>query len=67
MAGLGIRDRASNDEGGDPDEVMACCGDIPMLETLAAVKFLRDKLLDHKAYIHRHGEDMPGIRDWKRA
>ena len=28
---------ASNDEGGEPDVVMACCGDVPTLETLAAV------------------------------
>jgi xylulose-5-phosphate/fructose-6-phosphate phosphoketolase len=183
-AGLGIWGWASNDAGGDPDVVMACCGDIPTLETLAAVEilrqhfpelkirvvnvvdlmtlqpqsehphglsdkdfdvlftrdkpiifafhgyplliheltyrrtnhnnihvrgfkeegttttpfdmvvlneldrfhlvgdvidrvpglgsraaytkqFLRDKLLDHKAYIHKHGEDMPEIRNWK--
>jgi xylulose-5-phosphate/fructose-6-phosphate phosphoketolase len=40
-AGLGIWEWASNDEGGDPDVVMACCGDVPTLETLAAVKILR--------------------------
>ena len=32
---------ASNDHGGEPDVVMACCGDVPTLETLAAVDILR--------------------------
>ena len=36
-AGLGIWEWASNDKGGEPDVVMACCGDVPTLETLAAV------------------------------
>jgi len=40
-AGIGIWKWASNDEGGEPDVVMACCGDIPTLETLAAVDLLR--------------------------
>ena len=40
-AGLGIWPWASNDQGGDPDVVMACCGDVPTLETLAAVELLR--------------------------
>ena len=40
-AGLGIWEWASNDRGGDPDVVMACCGDVPTLETLAAVDLLR--------------------------
>src|SRR5262249_47050182 len=40
-AGIGIWEWASNDEGGEPDVIMACCGDIPTLETLAAVNFLR--------------------------
>ncbi len=40
-AGLGIWDWASNDQGGEPDVVMACAGDIPTLETLAAVDLLR--------------------------
>ncbi|RIL10002.1 MAG: phosphoketolase [Proteobacteria bacterium] len=40
-AGLGIWEWASNDRGGEPDLVMACCGDIPTLETLAAVDLLR--------------------------
>jgi xylulose-5-phosphate/fructose-6-phosphate phosphoketolase len=40
-AGLGIWEWASNDRGGTPDVVMACCGDVPTLETLAAVDLLR--------------------------
>jgi xylulose-5-phosphate/fructose-6-phosphate phosphoketolase len=40
-AGIGIWDWASNDHGGEPDVVMACCGDVPTLETLAAVQLLR--------------------------
>ncbi|MDD3762903.1 MAG: phosphoketolase family protein [Nevskiales bacterium] len=40
-AGIGIWDWASNDEG-EPDVVMACAGDVPTLETLAAVKILRE-------------------------
>jgi xylulose-5-phosphate/fructose-6-phosphate phosphoketolase len=39
--GIGIWDWASNDQGAEPDVVMACCGDIPTLETLAAVDYLR--------------------------
>src|SRR5262249_2830931 len=44
-AGAGIWLWASND-GGDPDVVMACAGDIPTLETLAAVTILRDYVPD---------------------
>jgi len=40
-AGIGIWEWASNDRGGEPDVVMACCGDTPTLETLAAVDILR--------------------------
>src|SRR6266536_222774 len=39
--GIGIWEWASSDRGGDPDVVMACSGDIPTLETLAAVELLR--------------------------
>ena len=39
--GVGIWEFASNDKGSEPDVVMACCGDVPTLETLAAVEFLR--------------------------
>jgi xylulose-5-phosphate/fructose-6-phosphate phosphoketolase len=39
--GLGIWEWASNDHGSEPDVVMACCGDVPTLETLAAVDLLR--------------------------
>jgi len=42
--GIGIWDWASNDQGGDPDVVMACAGDIPTLETLAATDLLRRHL-----------------------
>ncbi len=44
--GLGIWDWASNDQGTEPDVVMACCGDVPTLETLAAVDLLRQHLPD---------------------
>ncbi len=47
-AGIGIWEWASNDEGGEPDVVMACCGDVPTLETLAAVKLLRGQFPDLK-------------------
>jgi xylulose-5-phosphate/fructose-6-phosphate phosphoketolase len=43
-AGVGVWDWASNDGGGEPDVVMACCGDVPTLETLAAVQILRERL-----------------------
>ncbi len=46
--GLGIWQWASNDQGSEPDVVMACCGDVPTLETLAAVDFLRKNLPDLK-------------------
>ncbi|HTW66418.1 MAG TPA: phosphoketolase family protein [Bryobacteraceae bacterium] len=47
-AGLGIWDWASNDQGAEPDVVMACCGDIPTLETLAAVDLLHKLCADVK-------------------
>jgi xylulose-5-phosphate/fructose-6-phosphate phosphoketolase len=40
-AGIGIWEWASNDRGGEPDVVMACSGDVPTLETLAAVDLIR--------------------------
>ncbi|HTX35418.1 MAG TPA: phosphoketolase family protein [Bryobacteraceae bacterium] len=46
--GLGIWGWASNDQGVEPDVVMACCGDVPTLETLAAVDLLRRNLPDLK-------------------
>jgi xylulose-5-phosphate/fructose-6-phosphate phosphoketolase len=47
-AGVGIWDWASNDQGAEPDVVMACCGDVPTLETLAAVDLLRKLVPDLK-------------------
>ncbi|HTQ54530.1 MAG TPA: phosphoketolase family protein [Bryobacteraceae bacterium] len=46
--GIGIWEWASTDDGVEPDVVMACCGDIPTLETLAAVDFLRSRFPDLK-------------------
>ncbi len=43
-AGVGIWQWASNDQGAEPDVVMACCGDVPTLETLAAVSIMREHL-----------------------
>jgi xylulose-5-phosphate/fructose-6-phosphate phosphoketolase len=43
-AGIGIWEWASNDKGEEPDVVMACAGDVPTLETLAAVDLLRKYL-----------------------
>jgi xylulose-5-phosphate/fructose-6-phosphate phosphoketolase len=43
-AGIGIWDWASNDQGSEPDVVMACAGDVPTLETLAAVDLLRKEI-----------------------
>jgi len=50
-AGLGIWEWASNDKGGEPDVVMACCGDIPTLETVAAVDILRKHVPDLKVRV----------------
>ena len=50
-AGIGIWDWASNDQGGEPDVVMACCGDVPTLETLAAVDLLRKHLPELKVRV----------------
>jgi xylulose-5-phosphate/fructose-6-phosphate phosphoketolase len=49
--GLGIWDWASNDEGGEPDVVLGCCGDIPTLETLAAAALLREHLPELKVRV----------------
>jgi xylulose-5-phosphate/fructose-6-phosphate phosphoketolase len=49
--GIGIWEWASNDRGGEPDVVMACAGDVPTLETLAAVTLLREHLPDLKVRV----------------
>jgi xylulose-5-phosphate/fructose-6-phosphate phosphoketolase len=49
--GLGIWEWASNDDKGEPDVVLACCGDVPTLETLAAAAILREHLPDLKVRV----------------
>ncbi|MEU8168948.1 phosphoketolase family protein [Micromonospora sp. NPDC049004] len=46
--GLGIWEWASSDGGSEPDVVLACCGDVPTLETLAATELLREHLPELK-------------------
>src|SRR4029077_20089054 len=48
--GIGILDFASNDDGG-PDVVMACAGDVPTLEVLAAVTLLQEHLPELKVRV----------------
>ncbi len=50
-AGIGIWEWASNDRGGDPDVVLACAGDVPSLETLAASQLLREHLPELKVRV----------------
>ncbi len=47
-AGIGIWDWASNDQGSEPDVVMAAAGDVPTIETLAAISILREHVPDLK-------------------
>jgi phosphoketolase len=49
--GIGIWQWASNDQAVKPDVVMACCGDVPTLETLAAVSILHEHLPDLKTRV----------------
>jgi len=46
--GIGVWKWASNDLGGEPDLVMACCGDVPTMEALAAVSILREHVPEVK-------------------
>jgi len=50
-SGIGIWEWASNDKGHEPDVIMACCGDVPTIETLAAVDMLRDYAPDLKVRV----------------
>jgi len=49
--GIGIWEWASNDDQGEPEVVLACCGDIPTLETLAAAGILRERIPDLKVRV----------------
>lgn len=70
--GISIWTWASNDDGIEPDAVMACCGDVPTLETLAAVSILRSHLPDLKIRVinivdllklERHTQHTHGLTD----
>ena len=70
--GIGIWQWASNDRGVEPDVVMACCGDTPTLETLAAVTILHHHLPELKIRVvnvvdlmklQPHGEHPHGLTD----
>ncbi|HYB47790.1 MAG TPA: phosphoketolase family protein, partial [Streptosporangiaceae bacterium] len=50
-AGIGIWEWASSDQGGEPDVVMACCGDVPTLETLAAADLIRRHIPELKVRV----------------
>jgi len=50
-SGIGIWEWASNDKGTEPDVVMACAGDVPTIETLAAVDLLRQHIPDLKVRV----------------
>ena len=50
-AGIGVWEWASNDRGGEPDVVMACAGDVPTLETLAAVDLAMQMIPDLKVRV----------------
>jgi xylulose-5-phosphate/fructose-6-phosphate phosphoketolase len=72
-SGIGIWEWASNDKGAEPDVVMACCGDVPTLETLAAVDILREQAPDLKVRVInvvdlmtlQHKEEHPhGLSNW---
>jgi xylulose-5-phosphate/fructose-6-phosphate phosphoketolase len=71
-AGIGIWEWASNDRGSEPDVVMGCAGDVPTLETLAAVDLLRHHVPDLKIRVvnvvdlmtlQPHGEHSHGLTD----
>ena len=49
--GLGAWDWASNDDGGEPDVVLGCAGDVPTLETLAGAAILREHLPELKVRV----------------
>jgi xylulose-5-phosphate/fructose-6-phosphate phosphoketolase len=49
--GIGIWEWASNDEGDEPDVVLACAGDVPTLETLAATAIVRERLPELKVRV----------------
>ena len=56
--GIGIWDWASNDEGGEPDVVMASAGDIPTQEALAATALLRRGVSRHQDPLHQRGRSV---------
>lgn len=71
-AGIGIWEWASNDDGSGPDVVLACAGDVPTIETLAAVEILRREVPELRVRVvnvvdlmtlQPHGEHPSGLSD----
>ena len=62
--GVGIWDWASNDQGADPDAVMASAGDVPTLEALAAVDLLREAFPGYPYSLRkcRRFDDAPALQ-----
>jgi N-acetylmuramoyl-L-alanine amidase len=63
--GISIWGKASNDQGQEPDVVMACAGDIPTKEALAATAMLREEFPDLKIVYTRTTDVMPGNKPTK--
>ncbi|MGV9340014.1 phosphoketolase family protein [Streptomyces sp. NPDC003688] len=67
--GAGIWEWAGTGNGGEPDVALACAGDVPTQEVLAAAQLLRRHLPElararHHDWIRVHGTDLPEVAEW---